>query len=141
MKTTMVWKTVGSVLVVRESADSPSDEEWDGLMAALTSQRQRSGDLRVIVVTDGGGPTSTQRGRIKAAVQSAAIRSAVVSDSIKIRFIASAVMLVSKNHACFSKREIQGAYNHLKLTPEERLAVGETLKQIEQELNPGPLRA
>jgi|SRR5579859_1729660 len=140
MKTTMVWKTIGSVLVIREAKDPPSDEEWDGLMAALASLRKRVTELRAVVVTDGGGPTSSQRGRIKSVIQGAAIRSAVVSDSIKIRFIASAMMLISKNHASFTTKELAGAYDHLKLTPEERLAVGEALRQMEGELME-PLRA
>jgi hypothetical protein len=130
----MVWKTVGSVLVLRESKDTPSDEEWDGFLAALTGLRKRVSELRALVVTDGGGPSSSQRTRIKDALAGAAIRSAVVSDSIKIRFIASAIMLISKNHASYTTKELYRAYDHLGLSPEERPVVAEALRQLEREL-------
>jgi hypothetical protein len=121
-------------LVLKESKEAPSDEEWDDFLLALKTLRKRGSEIRGLIVTDGGGPSSSQRVRLKEVLQGAAIRSAVVSDSIKVRFIASAIMLISKNHASFTTKELYRAYDHLGLSAEERPGVAEALRQLEREL-------
>jgi hypothetical protein len=135
--TTLLWKVVGSVMVVRENKETPSDMEWDAFIAATTEYRKRVDMLRVLIITDGGGPNGNQRSKIKDAIGDKQFKSAVVSDAIKIRFIASAIMLISKNHASFTTREASGAYTHLALTADERRKVDECVVQLDAELKRG----
>ena len=43
-------------------------------------------------------------------------------------------MLIAKNHASFTTKETERAYDHLAFTPDERRAVGDALRQMEREL-------
>lgn len=130
----MVWKTVGTILVLREDKQPPSDEEWSAFLTSVAAYRKRVSELRVLIITDGGGPTSSQRASIKGAIEGHPFRSAVISDSMKIRFIAAAIMLISKNHGSFTTRETERAYEHLSLTPDERSAVVDAVRQLDREL-------
>ena len=131
----MMWRIVGRVLVLRETREAPTDAEWEAFLAALKGYRKQVDELRLVIVTDGGGPNSTQRLGLKDALAGGkTFRSAVISDSIKIRFMASALMLIVRNHASFTSKEVERAYDHLSLTPEERRTVDETLSELEREL-------
>jgi hypothetical protein len=136
---TMAWRVVGTVLVVTETDVSPSDAEWNAFIADTMKYRKRVNEMRVLINTDGGGPNTSQRSLIKTAIDGKAFRSAVVSDSIKLRFIAAAIMLISKNHASFTSREWRRAYDHLSLNAEERRATDAAVREMRAELGRAPL--
>ena|SRR6188768_3912737 len=136
---TMAWRVVGTVLVVTETEDSPSDGEWNAFIADTMQYRKRVNEMRVLIITDGGGPNSSQRVLIKTAIAGKPFRSAVVSDSIKLRFIAAAIMLISKNHASFTTPEWRRAYDHLSLNAEERRGIDVALREMRAQLGKSAL--
>lgn len=127
---TLAWKVVGTVLVVTETEDSPSDAEWKAFINATSQYRTRVNEMRVLIHTDGGGPNTAQRSLIKAAIDGKPFRSAVVSDAIKLRFIAAAIMLISKHHKSFTTREWERAYDHLALSTEERRGIDAAVRDM-----------
>lgn len=138
MTATMAWKVVGSVFVLRERAEAPSMQEWRSFLAAFSQYRAKSTLLKILIATDGGGPDAEQRTYIKGAIAGRPFLSAVVSDSIKIRFIASAIMLINKNHRSFTTLQVARACDHLSLTPEERVGVGVALNEMTKALDARP---
>jgi hypothetical protein len=131
MKTTLVVRTLApSLVVLRESIDTPFDEEWDAFLRLLKDNRENFAKLRILVVTDGGGPNAAQRKRLDAVLAGRPVRVAVVTDSAKSRFIASAISLINRDHRGFSRAEIDGAYDHLALSPMERRLAETSVKEM-----------
>lgn len=137
--TTMAWRVVGTVLVITETADPPSDIEWRAFIADAMKYRAGVGEMRVLINTDGGGPNTAQRSLIKGAIDGKHFRSAVVSDSIKLRFIAAAIMLISKHHKSFTTGEWQRAYEHLSLSAEERRGIESAVREMRAQLRQAAL--
>lgn len=137
--TTMAWKVVGSVLLIAETEEGPSDTEWRAFISDTIRYRTRVDEMRVLINTDGGGPNSAQRSLIKGAIDGKPFRSAVVSDAIKLRFIAAAIMLISKHHRSFTTREWHLAYEHLSLNAEERRGVEAAIRELRAKLRRAPL--
>jgi hypothetical protein len=81
-------------------------------------------------VTVGGGPTAAQRASLKLAMKGRSVRSAVVSDSVKVRFIIASVALINREHHGFSTRELGKAYDFLQLTSAERQSTEAALQQL-----------
>jgi len=131
-KPTLINRTPAPNLVVsRETFDSPRDEEWNDFLKLLERQGDNVEKLRILVVTDGGGPNSAQRARLEAVLKGRSVRVAIVTDSAKSRFIASAVSLFNRDHGGFSKAEIKSAYAHLRLNPHECRLVEQALQEME----------
>jgi hypothetical protein len=118
-------------VVSRESFESPRDDEWNEFLRLLEANRENFAKLRILVVTEGGGPNSAQRGRLEAVLKGKAVRVAIVTDSAKSRFIASAVSLFNRDHRGFSKAEMQNAYDHLGLTLSECRLVEAALREMD----------
>lgn len=132
MARTLVNRILGPDLVVsRESFESPSDEEWDDFLRLLRSRGDNFSKLRILVVTDGGGPNAPQRKLLEETLKGRPVRVAIVTDSAKSRFIASAVSLFNRDHKGFAKGEIQSAYKHLGLTPAECRIVESAIREMD----------
>jgi hypothetical protein len=130
----MVFQRIGSMVVLRENIETPQDSEWDAFLDLLASNREQFAKLKVLVVTDGGGPNAAQRKRLDNVLGGRPIRVAVVTDSAKSRFIASAISLINRDHRGFSSAEIRKAYVHLNMAPEECTQAEAALKQMEPQI-------
>ena len=64
MTPNQVTRRIGKLVLIRENAETPRDEEWDETLRLLTVSPQEVESLKVLVVTDGGGPTPEQRKRL-----------------------------------------------------------------------------
>jgi hypothetical protein len=103
------------MLVSCETKEAPSDQEWDEFLRMLATHQANFASLRILVVTDGGGPTATQRKRLQTALAGQSVKVAVVTDSIKVRFIVSSVALLNHSIATFSRSEFSKAIAFLGL--------------------------
>ncbi|HEY8946705.1 MAG TPA: hypothetical protein VIM73_20825 [Polyangiaceae bacterium] len=108
---------------MRENKETPTDAEWDGFLDQLVKNRANFSNLKILVLTEGGGPNAAQRKRLEQALDGRHLRVAVVTDSGKARFIASAITFLNKLHRGFAVKELPLAYEHLGLTiAEQKLA-------------------
>lgn len=130
MKPTMVTRVLGQLVVMRENDSTPLDSEWDAFLKLLADNHDKFERLKILVVTDGGGPNATQRKRLETVLAGKPIRVAVVTDSAKSRFIASMISLINRQHGGFAMKEIVQAYNHLQMTQLERTLADQTLKEL-----------
>jgi hypothetical protein len=132
MTRTLVNRVLAPDLVVsRESFESPTNEEWEEFLKLLKSRGEHFAKLRILVVTDGGGPNAPQRKLLEETLKGRPVRVAIVTDSAKSRFIASAVSLFNRDHKGFAKGEIQNAYRHLGLTPSECRSVESAIRELD----------
>ena len=118
-KRSLLVRVVESLIVLRENSATPTDRDWDEFLEILAANRSNFQHIKILVATDGGGPSSDQRTRLSVALGGRPVRVAVVTDSIKVRFIVSSIALLNSEIATFSKSELSEAYKHLSLTLHE----------------------
>lgn len=118
-------------MLVRETREAPTDAEWEGGLRVLEETIAKVSKPRMLVVTDGGGPTSAQRERLAEVLGGRVFRVAVVSDSVKVRFIVASLALLNPEISTFSRRELAKAYQHVGLSPEEREVAERVLRELD----------
>ena len=118
------------MIVIRQNKDTCSDQDWDVFLDLLAARRAEFATLKILVVTDGGGPNMAQRKRLEGVLDGKPVRVAVVSDSIKTRFIASSLALLNRDMSSFRADETSQAYDHLSLTLDERRTAKATLEEL-----------
>ena len=122
-KRSLLVRVAESMIVLRENAVTPTDADWDEFMEILSAARPDFERIRILVMTDGGSPSTEQRKRLAIALGGKLVRVAVVTDSMKVRFIVSSIALLNREIASFANKEIAEAYAHLSLTrAEQKLA-------------------
>jgi D-ribose pyranose/furanose isomerase RbsD len=113
----MVTRRLGSLLILRQNKESPSDEEWDECLKLLATDVE---NVQVLVITDGGGPTPEQRRRLDHTLNGSPVRVAVVSESVRIRFIVSSVAFLTRRIKSFAETEYPDALTHLELDLDQK---------------------
>jgi len=131
---TMAIQRVESTLIMVETDEAHSDEEWDEFLKLLADNRDELPKLRLLVMTTGGAPNTAQRKRLQATLGGTPMRVAVVSDSIKMRFIASTIALFHRDHRSFTTSELEEAYEHLNLAAGERRKVESVVREMQRTL-------
>jgi hypothetical protein len=121
---------VGAMLLVLQNEQPPTNPEWGKFLSALSESRPEFEHLKVLIVTDGGGPNAEQRKHLAETLGGRSVRVAVVSDSIKVRFVASMIALFHKEHRSFLKSEFRRACNHLGMTPREIEMAQDALEEM-----------
>lgn len=127
LKPRQVTRKVGSLIILREGRSDPLDSEWDVTLGILAEHRHEIDQIKVLVFSDGGGPTQAQRRRLEQTLNGKPIRVAVVSESMKVRFICSSVALFTSNLSSFRESELRDAFAWLNLTSEERKLASENI--------------
>lgn len=138
MKRSLITRSVGQLLLLRESADDPTEAEWmdcitqlEALMAAMAAGAP---NVKVLVYTDGGAPTERQRNLLGRTLAKNPVRVAVITDNLKARITSATVALGNRNQRSFSTAEWSRAYAYLGLSPEEKRAAEATLKTMAKDL-------
>lgn len=135
-KRNMACRRIGdSMIVLRENEDTPADEDWDAFLTMLVQDRERFPKLKILVLTEGGGPNAEQRKRLKIALDGRPVRVACVTDSVKVRFIASSVALLNRQIRTFAKSELAAAYTHLGMSAAEQKLAAAILEEMERQVD------
>ncbi len=130
MKRNQLVRKIGSLVLLVENRETPSDAEWNEFLDVFRNHPGELPNLKVLVMTPGGSPNKTQRKQLEVALQGVRFRVAVVSDSITVRFVASSIALFHRDHRSFSVAEIDQAYDHLQLTAPERALAQTTIREL-----------
>jgi hypothetical protein len=136
MERRLVTVSCDSLVILRQGAEHPTDQEWDECMRVIQSKDLNT--LKVLVITDGGSPTPRQQARLGEVLAGKAIPAAVASESALVRFVVSSVALITKRIKIrsFYMNDLESAYSHLGLTREERefavVAIDETKRLLTQ---------
>jgi hypothetical protein len=122
------------LLLLRQNAETATDNEWANLLRTLVALRADLQKVKIIVRTDGGGPSPAQRKSLEEALGGKPARVAVVSDHLKVRFVTSTIALFQKELKSFMVKESSQAYDHLGMLDSERRQADVALKEMEAEL-------
>lgn len=126
-----VTRRIGFLMIIRQNQNAPSDQDWDETLRLMTLNPAEMERLKVLVVTDGGGPTPDHRKRLDRAMAGKAVRTAVVSESVKVRFIVSSVALLTARIQSFRKSEMVQAFDFLQLDARERRLALENVAEMD----------
>jgi hypothetical protein len=132
-KRNAVTRRVGSLVILLQGTDTPTTAEWNEcikLVAATTDLNS----TKVLVITHGGGPNLAQRQTLEGVLRGTTVCSAVVSDSMKVRFIVATVALFSSKISTFTMSEIEKAYRFLGLMPDQVQLAKRAVAEMRQEL-------
>jgi hypothetical protein len=136
MKKSLAVASVGSMLLARENEHTPTDADWNAFLDLLILNRPHFPQLKILVATDGGGPSAGQIKRLGKALGGGNVRVAVVTDKIRVRFIVSAIALLNSKIKSFARAELHNAYEHLGLTAAEVRLSQQTLLELEALIDP-----
>lgn len=117
-----------SFMLVRQNENPPSDEEWNAALRLLGRVLDEQENVKMLVASDGGGPTAAQRNGLRGVLRGRTVRVAVVSKSAKLRFIVSSLALLNPEIRTFLPNEVAEAYGHLLLSASERRAAERMLR-------------
>ncbi|HTU59705.1 MAG TPA: hypothetical protein VMF89_14740 [Polyangiales bacterium] len=133
---TMVYRFVDGICIMVNTVTAPSDDEWNHHCKELETVHA---SLRgVLVFTAGGGPTSKQRERLRAAVPSSIPPTAIMTDSALVRGIITSInWFVNNPLSAFDHDDLKGALRHIArggATVDPAKVVG-TLRELANELS------
>ncbi len=132
----MLVRRVGTLLLLRQNTETASEAEWAQLLELLIALHDDLPNLKIMVRTDGGGPSPQQRRSLQAALAGSPARVAVVSDHLKVRFVVSTLALFQKDLRSFLVKELPDAYAHLSMSESERRHAQKALTEMEASLAP-----
>ena len=136
MKTMAVGK-VGSTILKYHNEDKPADDEWDVFVEALRTAGP--GTTAILTLTDGGGPTPTQRKRAAQAIltRDEPIPAAVLSDSMVVRGMITAVKWMGVSIAAFRPSELDEALGYLGLPLASKRPIEEAFARLKASVQSG----
>lgn len=130
IKKSLDFRQIDKLIVLSQSAATPTDPDWDAFLDALGRHRHELDRVRVALFSAGGGPTLAQRARLAAVLRGQPVPIAVVTGSATVRFIVSSLALLNRQIATFQPDDLEGAFSHLQLTPLQRRSVGLALAEM-----------
>src|SRR4051812_6501622 len=130
MTKSLDFRTIGTLLVLRENLHAPTEDDWNAFLRELHGLRPRMKEMRAIVFTDGGGPTTDQRKRLRDVIEGHPIHTAVVTDKVTVRFIISSIALFNKTIRTFSWKEVGDAYSWLGLGAADQRLIERALDEM-----------
>lgn len=102
-----------SLILVAHTKKSPEAVTWTAMCQAFAERLSKGGELRTLVFTDGGGPSSSQREELAKVSQSKKHRIGVVSTAPAVRFIVSSMALFNPTIKSFAPAEWKRGLEHI----------------------------
>lgn len=111
------WKR--RIVILVHTKDAPSDEEWSRYCEDV--QRWRKSVEGILVVSEGGGPNTMQRGGLEAALgEDFSGKTAVVTLSRIARGIVTALSWVNPRIKAFATNQMSAASDHVNVSKDEQ---------------------
>jgi hypothetical protein len=126
---------VGPVVLVVQNAVSPTDEEW-GLYVANIRACLQAHNGSGIAFTDGGHPNALQRGRVNDVLAGQRAPSAVVSTSMALRGVVTALRWFNPDTAAFSPKHIDAALRFARVEGARVDGLWRMVQELDRQLTP-----
>lgn len=107
----LAFKVVGNVLISVYNERVPTDADDAAILAQL--KKMDLTNAVALIHTTGGAPTAPQRKRVYEVLGGRSIRAAIVSDSIFVRGISTAMSWFNASMKVFTSEELDGALEFL----------------------------
>jgi hypothetical protein len=124
------WAT-DSVLLVCSSEKRPDAQTWSDHCHVIAEGLRRK-NFGILVLTDGGGPTSAQREELAQATARKRYPIGVVSNASIVRFIVSSIALFNPAIRSFLPADWHRALSHVGVAPAEVSAVERVIRDFAQ---------
>ncbi|MFT3928543.1 MAG: hypothetical protein QM778_38795 [Myxococcales bacterium] len=125
----MAISRLGRVMVAVHDAAPPTDDEWARWVALVGEPS--SPELRLLVETTGqGGPNAKQRKLLAEATHGLDVRCAILSDSLAVRGVITALAWLGLAQRAFVPGDHRGAVDYLGLSPKEYAELLECLPKL-----------
>lgn len=118
--------------VLLHAKQNAPDESWGKYLKAMARYRF-TGAPRILVFSDGGGPTPAQRQLLANSTSGLDYYCAVIGEAAITRFIVASLALANPHTRSFYPRELPQALEHLQL-PGPQLQLRQTLQQLSTQI-------
>jgi hypothetical protein len=119
---------VDDILVSGLASEPPADEEWEAYLQAYVDMGE--GERKVLVFTQGAGPTSAQRGRLHEILRGTPQRTAVVTASQLGRLMTAAVSWTNPAIRAFAPERVASAFDYLGIDAPRRPQLIRTARRL-----------
>jgi len=126
---TLAFSAMEDLVVVVYGAKDPSNadiEEVVGVFKKLDMSRIPS-----LIVSHGGAPNALQREMLLTSIGTAEHLSAVMSDSLRVRGVVTALSWFKENIKAFSKSKLGSALEYLNISPSRNETIAKEIDRLE----------
>ena len=114
---TVLYRNVGSLVILVHGEEPPSQAEWTTYIGVLVPLVRRG--ARVLVITDGVGPTAAQRELMNRYLEGP-VRTAVVTAASFARGIVTVLSWFNPGIRAFAPAQLSDALDYLQVNSNER---------------------
>ena len=127
-----MWFSWGAdaLMLVAHTKKGPEPATWSAMCKAIDDALQRATELKTIVFTDSGGPSSAQREELNRVTAGKNYRVSVVSTAPGVRFIVSSMALFNPTIRSFQPSDWQQSLSHLGVNPREARKVEQAIRDF-----------
>lgn len=137
MKRTLAYRFwERQVLILVHTKDAPADDEWKAYCD--DAHKWRAQIRGILVLSEGGGPNSVQRGELETALERPEGKTAVVTLSRVARGIVTALSWFTPKIKAFSTLQIPAALEYLEVPPRSHDSITAAIKALRVELQLPP---
>lgn len=146
----LAYKIVGNIHLVLHGASTPTDAEWNDYTDAVSGELQRGlkpAEMRTLVFSEGEGPSAAQRKRVNDILTGRATPVAIVSSSVMMRGIVTALQWFNPLMKVFAPDQVGDAFRFLKIQDRQHENIWKEAQKLQSALGvsnlkclKGPLR-
>lgn len=130
---TVAYKLTGNLLISVHGREPVSAAQFPEILA--TFRRLDYATVRMLVITEGGGPTPQQRKEMTTALNGQQLLTAVVSDETMIRGIVTALSWFNSKIRSFKTSQIDEALIYLELRPSRFEEIKQEISNLRRQLH------
>lgn len=129
------------LLIVVNTEATPTLEDSGSMLPTIRNSASRNRPIKMLAVTEGGGPTSVQRKKILEALQGYDMPTAVVSDNLAVRCMVTAISWFNSKIKMFRKDEMALALSFLGVSTVYHKQVHFMVRELQEELRQAAKKA
>ena len=136
----IVSNLVHGCVVLIHGTTAPSESDWSGYLDLVRSLDPPDLKVRVLVLSDGGAPTPSQRAQLAAAIKTregqVEIRCAIITSSTFARGVMNAFRLIRPGYRAFNPSDLGQAFDYLQVSPVHAEAIKRRITTLVGAQNP-----
>jgi hypothetical protein len=129
VRKTMAFRVIEGVFVVVHGKANPEDDEWTDYLEYYKQFGRNS--LKTLILTEGGGPSTKQRGQMNEALQGSTPIIALCTDSKVVRGIVTAISWFNSNIKAFPREQTQAALAYLSVNDQQAKYILDRIPALE----------